>query len=330
MKSRIFAIGALGAALALGLSACGSSSSPGGGSTSSAPAGGASTGASSASSSATVASNLIMGGPAEFKTRPDGLPGLTKNYGVTFGKYTVTDTGGPLTVNALKNGQIDAADLFSTDPAITANGFVSLTDPKSNFAAQDVLPIINKAKATDGVKTILNAVSAKLTTAGLIDLRTKVEVDKQDPDAVAKAWLASNGLNATGTSASGVKLKVGSANFPENVILAELYAEALKAQGASITTQLNIGSREKYFPALKDGSLDLFPEYSGVALQYVDKAATATAPDAVYAALQKALPANLIALDKSDAQDSDAIVVTKATAAKYNLTSIADLAKPAS
>ena len=104
-------------------------------------------------------------------------------------------------------------------------------------------------------------------------------------------------------------------------------AEALKAQGASISTKLNIGSREKYIPGLKDGSIDLIPEYSGTILQYLDPKATATSPDDVYTALQSAVPSNLTVLDKSAAQDSDAIVVTKATADKYGLKSIADLAK---
>lgn len=306
------------AALALGLAACGSS-----GSSSSTGSG------SSAANGKSIASKLILGGPPEFKTRVDGVPGLTKNYGVTFGKFTVTDTGGPVTVSALKNGQIDAADLFTTDPSIAGNNFVTLTDPKSNFAAQNIVPVINKAKATDGVKTTLNAIQAKLTTSGLSALLTKVQTDKQDPDAVAKQWLSDNGLAATGTAAKGVSLTIGSANFPENVILAEIYAEALKAQGASIKTTLNIGSREKYYAALKEGSLDLFAEYTGTILQFIDAKATATSSTDVYAALAKALPANLIELNQATAQDSDAIVVTKATADKYHLVSIADLAKPA-
>lgn len=314
-RKNLIAVGAV-AALTFGLAACGKDSTK-------------TDSSSSGSGAGTVASKLIMGGPPEFKTRADGLPGLEKNYGVVFGKYTVTDTGGPVTVNALKNGQIDAADLFTTDPSIEANGFVILKDPKSNFAAQNVVPIINKAKASDGVKAVLNGISAKLTTDGLGTLVGKVQNDKQDPDAVAKGWLKEQGLDTAGTSAKGVSLTVGSANFPENVVLAEIYAEALKDQGATIKTTLNIGSREKYFPALKSGSLDLFPEYSGTILQYIDKAATATSPDDVYAALEKALPANLTALDKSEAQDSDAIVVTKATADKYKLESIADLAKSA-
>jgi glycine betaine/choline ABC-type transport system substrate-binding protein len=308
MKHKIIA-GAAAVALALTLTACGGSSS------------------SDSSGDGTVASSFIFGGPAEFKTRTDGIPGLAKNYDVSFGKYTVTDTGGPVTVNALKQGQIDAADLFTTDPSIESNGFVILTDPKANFAAQNVLPIISKDKATDGVKTTLNAISAKLDTAGLGALMVKVVTEKQDPKDVAKAWLSEQGLDTSGSAASGVKLTVGSANFPENVLLAQMYAEALKAQGADIKLKLNIGSREKYVPALKDGSVDLMPEYNGSILQYLDAKATATEPADVLAALQKALPSNLIVLDQAEAQDSDAIVVTKETAAKYGLKSIADLAK---
>jgi glycine betaine/choline ABC-type transport system substrate-binding protein len=309
MKTKIVALAAAATALAMGLSGCGSDSS------------------SDSKSGGTIASQFIFGGPPEFKTRADGIPGLEKNYGVKFGKYKVTDAGGPVTVNNLKQGQVDAVDLFTTDPAIEANDFVILEDPKANFAAQNIVPIINKEKATDGVKQVLNGIQAKLTTDGLGSLIGEVANDKKDPADVAKGWLTDNGLDATGDSAKGASLTVGSANFPENVILAEIYAQALTAQGGTIKTKLNIGSREKYFPALKSGSLDLFPEYTGVTLTYLDKAATQTSPDDVYAAMTKALPANLVALDQAEAQDSDAVVVTKATAEKYKLKTIADLAK---
>jgi Periplasmic glycine betaine/choline-binding (lipo)protein of an ABC-type transport system (osmoprotectant binding protein) len=143
---------------------------------------------------AKVAGKLTFGGPPEMKTRSYGVPGFKKNYGVVFGTYKTLDAGGPLSENALKNGQVDAADIFTTDPLIKKNGWVALEDPKNNFIAQNVLPLINKAKATATVTSALNAVSAKLTTQDLIDLRTKVEVNKQDPDAAAKAWLSSKGL----------------------------------------------------------------------------------------------------------------------------------------
>jgi osmoprotectant transport system substrate-binding protein len=141
-----------------------------------------------------VAGKLTFGGPPEIKTRADGLPGFKKHYNVVFGKFKSLDAGGPLSENALKNGQVDGADIFTTDPLITKNGWVVLEDPKNNFAAQNVLPLINTAKATDTVKTALNSVSAQLTTQDLIDLLTKVVQEKQDPDAAAKAWLTSKGL----------------------------------------------------------------------------------------------------------------------------------------
>lgn len=141
-----------------------------------------------------VAGDLTFGGPPEFKTRPDGIPGLEKNYGVTFGSYKSLDAGGPLTVNALKNGQVDAADLFTTDPSIPDNNFVVLDDPESNFAAQNVLPLINKDKATGTVESTLNAVSAKLDTQTLTELLKRVYA-KENPNVVAKDWLASAGLD---------------------------------------------------------------------------------------------------------------------------------------
>ncbi len=331
------------AAATLALTACGSdsqkaaqssSASPGassaittaGGSTS--PAGvPTSSPASSAPAGATknVASTLVFGGPAQFKTRSDGIAGLTKHYGVTFKSVQSLDVGGPVTVSALKTGRVDVADLFTTDPAIKSNGFVILKDDKNNFGAQNVVPILTKSKAKPGVLTTLNAVSAKLTTVALQGLRTEVEVNKKDPDAVAKAWLKTNALDATGTDAGGVSIKVGSAGFPENVVIADIYANALKANGASISTKLNIGERSKYFPALKSGDIDLIPEYNGSILFYLDKNATATMPSAVLGALKKALPASLVAGNNAPGQDSDALVVTKTTAAKFKLATISDL-----
>jgi glycine betaine/choline ABC-type transport system substrate-binding protein len=309
MKTKLIAVASIATALAMGLAGCGSSSS------------------SDKKSGGTIASQMIFGGPPEFKTRPDGIPGLKKNYGVSFGKYTVTDVGGPVTVNALKRGQVDAVDLFTTDPSIAANDFVILEDPKSNFAAQNVVPLITKSKATDGVKQVINGIQAKLTTENLGGLLGEVINDKADPADVAKGFLSDNGLDASGTSAKGVSLTVGSANFPENVILGEIYAQALEAQGATVQTKMNIGARPKYWESLKSGSIDLFPEYTGSILVYIDQNATATSSDDVYAALGKALPSNLVALDQAEAQDSDAIVVTKETADKFKLKTIADLAK---
>jgi len=144
---------------------------------------------------APIAGTMAFGGPSEFQTRPDGIPGIEKTYGVKFKSFSALDTGGPVTVKGLNDNTVQAADLFTTDPSIEANRFVVLEDPKNNFAAQNVVPLINSAKATDQVKQILNAVQAKLTTEGLVELnRTANGADKPNLDTVAKSWLAQNGL----------------------------------------------------------------------------------------------------------------------------------------
>jgi osmoprotectant transport system substrate-binding protein len=144
---------------------------------------------------APVAGSLTFGGPPEFQTRPDGLPGLKKNYGVTFGTFKALDAGGPLTVAALKGGSVQAADLFTTDSSITSNKFVVLDDPKNNFAAQNVVPLINASKVTPTVSQVLNAISAKLDTATLTQLdATAAGPSKPDLSTVATNWLRSVGL----------------------------------------------------------------------------------------------------------------------------------------
>jgi osmoprotectant transport system substrate-binding protein len=129
----------------------------------------------------------------------------------------------------------------------------------------------------------------------------------------------------SGDSGSSESISIGSADFPESQLLAEIYAQALDAKGVSVTREFDLGSREKYFTGLEDGSIDLIPEYTGVLLQFINKEATQVESEEVYTALQEVLPANLIVLDKAEAEDKDAIVVTRDTADKWDLKSIEDL-----
>jgi osmoprotectant transport system substrate-binding protein len=119
---------------------------------------------------------------------------------------------------------------------------------------------------------------------------------------------------------------VGSAAFGESKILAEIYAGALKAKGIDASTRLDIGQREAYIGAIKEGSIDLFPEYAGNLLLFLDPKATATAPDDVTEALDAALPKGLDVLDPSEAEDKDSLNVTAAFAKEHSLASIGDLA----
>ncbi|MEG3129352.1 ABC transporter substrate-binding protein [Pantoea cypripedii] len=137
-------------------------------------------------------------------------------------------------------------------------------------------------------------------------------------------WAAS--YAASTENSANTSITVGSADFPESQLLATIYAKALSAKGITVKTRMSIGSREVYMPALLDGSIDLLPEYSGAALSYLQKNPSAHSPDEVAAGLKAALPKGITMLTPSQAQDADAVVVTRATADKYQLKTLADLA----
>jgi osmoprotectant transport system substrate-binding protein len=87
------------------------------------------------------------------------------------------------------------ADVFTTTPQIITDHLVSLSDPKANFAAQNVIPLVYKADATSTITDTLNAVSAKLTTAALLQMDNAVITDKQNYDTVATAFLKTIGIS---------------------------------------------------------------------------------------------------------------------------------------
>ncbi|XAS71944.1 ABC transporter substrate-binding protein [Micrococcaceae bacterium Sec5.1] len=140
-----------------------------------------------------VAKELVLGGPPEWKTRVNGVAGLKSVYGLDFQDFSALDAGGPLTLNALLSGQVQAADLFSTDPAIAENHLVTLEDPKNLFVAQNVFPIINEKKSSDTVKSVLDKVSAALSTEDLIEMNGRT-AKFEDMGQIAKEWLKSKNL----------------------------------------------------------------------------------------------------------------------------------------
>ncbi|MFA7509978.1 MAG: ABC transporter substrate-binding protein [Mycolicibacterium vanbaalenii] len=144
--------------------------------------------------------------------------------------------------------------------------------------------------------------------------------------AVLSACGSSNPLGGGEISGDLKSIKVGSADFTESKIIAEIYAQALEANGFTISRQFGIGSRETYIPAVRDHSIDLIPEYTGNLLQYFDPESAATTPDSVLLGLLKALPGDLSILYPSPAEDKDTLAVSAETAQRWNLKSIADLA----
>lgn len=141
--------------------------------------------------------HLRLAANPEFKTRSYGIPGLESVYGITGISFTpISDGGGPATLRALTSGQVDVADIYSTTSSIVSNHLVTLEDPQHLIAAQDVIPLIRKDKDTAKITEVLNEVSSKLTTAGLLQLNALFDgSSKPSAASVAQGWLKANGFN---------------------------------------------------------------------------------------------------------------------------------------
>ncbi|MGQ4426848.1 ABC transporter substrate-binding protein [Streptomyces violaceoruber] len=140
-----------------------------------------------------VAGKLKLGAPAPLQTVSSGVPALKRVYGVEFKQFVPLAPSGSITQTALRNGTVDAADIFSTDPAISRFGFVSLEDTEHIFAAQNIVPVFRQDVLTQPMADACDAVSARLDTNELRALVTRV-ADGDDPSTTASDWLSRKGL----------------------------------------------------------------------------------------------------------------------------------------
>jgi glycine betaine/choline ABC-type transport system substrate-binding protein len=306
------AVGAATAAVALLGAACGSSGS---------------SGAAASGSSATIASKLVFGAPPDCATNKLCAIGLKNVYGIVFKQIKTTDFGGPITVQALKSGAVQVGELFST--AVYDSSFVTLADDKHLESSDNIVPVIRQAVDTPQIDKILNDISAQLSTSEMLDLNKMVDVSQQDPAAVAKSFLSQKSLGTTTSGCTG-HLTVGvSGNFSESKVVAEMYGQALQTAGCTVAYQLDLSSRKVSDAALFGGQIDLKPEYLASESSALSSSAGVSGDAQNNATILKGLlkAKNVNVLDFAPAIDTNVFVVTKATAAKYGLTNVSDLAK---
>jgi osmoprotectant transport system substrate-binding protein len=136
-----------------------------------------------------VAGELIMGGPPECPTRPLCLQGYESVYGLNFKEFKPLDAGGPLTYGALENGDIQVALVFSTQGQLEGDDLVVLEEDKDLQPAENVLPVIRTGVVNETIRAALISVMDALTTEDLISLNKQVDIDLEDAQDVAQAYL---------------------------------------------------------------------------------------------------------------------------------------------
>ena len=136
-----------------------------------------------------------LGGQPEFETRLQGLPGVKDAYGienVTFVPFT-----GISPYEALDQGAVDVAAIFSTDPPLASGDYVVLDDPEANFGFQNVAPVVNQELADelgDEFREAIDAVSEQLTEEAIIAMNSAVAIDQRPAADVAREFLEANEL----------------------------------------------------------------------------------------------------------------------------------------
>ncbi len=263
------------------------------------------------------------GGSTTETTVPD--EGAPSADGPAF-EFRPLDAGGPLTKAALENGDIDIALLFSSDGAIAANDWVALEDDEDLQPADNFVPAVRTEVNTPEVAAVLDAISAALTVEVMQEMVAAVSIDGENPADVAGEFLADNDL--PGELVATGDLTVGSANFAESEVAAELYAGALEAAGATVERKLQFGARDVYIPALVSGELDIVPEFTGTLLSFLDAdAAPSNDVDEVVEALRPLAEAQgFTVLEPAEADSVNTFVVTAETADDLGLETVSDLA----
>jgi osmoprotectant transport system substrate-binding protein len=157
-------------------------------------------GLSTLSDLARVAPELVFGGAPECATRPLCLLGLQKVYGISFKQVVPLDAGGPVSLQALRNGDIDVALLFTSDPALANGDLVELHDDRGLQPAENVTPLVRSEVLTrhgPRLAEVLDGVSSRLTTEALrtLNARTGAGADATAVDVrtVAAEWLDTAG-----------------------------------------------------------------------------------------------------------------------------------------
>lgn len=136
---------------------------------------------------------LTLGANSEAETRPNGPKGLQEVYGVHADFTPIEDSGGPLTIKALQDNQIQLALIYTANPEIVNNNLVTLHDPRGQFLASHVVPVASDDITPDAAD-VINAVSAALTGQDLLNLNAESVNDERAATNIAKDWLAKQGL----------------------------------------------------------------------------------------------------------------------------------------
>ncbi|MDO7849377.1 ABC transporter permease/substrate-binding protein [Hymenobacter sp. M29] len=212
---------------------------------------------------------LLAGFSPEFVGRADGLPGLTKAYGLTHLPSVVLAPA--LVYEAAHSANVDVIDGYSTDGRIRAYGLRVLRDDRRVFPPYYAVPVVRPALLREHpeLRPVLAQLDGQISDSAMTELNYRADYLHQDPRAIAEAFLRRRGLwrDARPAVPGAPVVRLGSKIFAEQYILIEMYAALIRGQtDLAVEIKTGLGATSICFEALRTGAIDLYPEYTGTGL----------------------------------------------------------------
>lgn len=210
---------------------------------------------------------LIAGFAHEFYGRADGYPNLQKTYGLQLNPRLIDQN---LMYEAIHRQQVDIISGYSTDGRIKAFDLLVLDDNRHAFPPYGAAPVVRQAtlKRYPELGPTLNRIAGKLTDSVMTDLNYRADYLHQSPETIARDFLKKVGLYKISTPGGRTETVVmGSKVFTEQYILAEIYRQLIEGQTRlRVVARTGLGGTQICFDALRTGTIDFYPEYTGTGL----------------------------------------------------------------
>ncbi|NVO31788.1 ABC transporter permease/substrate-binding protein [Hymenobacter lapidiphilus] len=216
-----------------------------------------------------AASKLLAGFSPEFVGRSDGLPGLRQLYGLDPASVVLAPA---LVYEAVRSGDVDLIDGYSTDGRIRAYDLQVLRDDRHAFPPYQAVPVVRRQalEAHPELAPALARLAGQLSDSVMTELNYRVDIRHETPRAVAHDFLRRRGLWHAPQPATGATIRLGSKIFGEQYILAEMYAALIKGYtNLQVEAKTGLGGTSICADALRTGAIDLYPEYTGTGLLVV-------------------------------------------------------------
>ncbi len=284
-------------------------------------------------SSAPTPNTLVGGFNAEFMEREDGYPGLQRVYGFSLPTEEM-EIG--LMYQALKNENVDVISGFSTDGRIRAYDLRVLEDDLNYFPPYYAAPLVRQEilqrfpQLTDVFAQLADLISKE----AMMQMNFEVDQNQRSPRTVAREFLQQQGVRVVPKRSGSPEVVVGSKNFTENFILAELFAMVIEGNSAlTVELKQGFGGTKLLMDALKAGEVDMYPEYTGTALLVMLKPQKATIDslagdkDQVFDYVQREVDHrfNLTWFPPLGFNNTTALMMREAQAERLGIQSISDL-----